>query len=214
MLLTVSLHNSGPAKAIFNIATRLNREKFDVIVCQCDNRSRGYVLDALRELGIQTCKLDMRGPFDLRALFRLFTLLRKENIDIVHTRLNRADIYGRIAGKIARTSLIVSNNVDIYTRHFKSYHGKLTGMISYLIDKSTLRFADLFVANSNGVTDDLIENVGVPRHRVVRIYNGINAKRYSRNSEVRLTMREHLGMRPDDMVIGSVSRMHPKKGII
>ena len=214
LLLTVSLHNSGPAKAIFNIATHINRERFDVVVCQCQSRNRGFVLDALRELKIPVNKLDMKGPFDLRAFFRLFTLLREENIDIVHTRLIRADFYGRIAGKIARIPLIISNQVDIYTEHFKSYHGKLMGSIWYRLDKVTLRLTDLFVTNSDGVTANLVQNVGVPRYRVVKVYNGIHSNQYLRNPKARLAVRKCLGIQSDNLVVGCVARLHPKKGII
>ena len=58
-----------------------------------------------RERGIRTLNFNMQGPLrgwlDLFALRSILRLLRGERIDLVHTHLLRADIYGRAAAALS-----------------------------------------------------------------------------------------------------------------
>ena len=213
LYLITSLDTLGSARALVNIATGLDSERFEVLFCHCDNRTEGTFQNVLRNRSIPSYGLNTTGPLDIRAIYRLVKILRKERVDIVHSRLHRADFYARLAGRLANVPLIVNNSCDIYSTHFTSWHKPWIGRLFYVADRLTLRLADRFVANSEGVKRDLIRNVGIPEHRVSRIYNGIDVHHYARDSRCRLSVRKRLGLKPSECVVGTVTNLNPNKGL-
>ena len=213
LYLTTSLNTYGPARALFNIATRLDPDQFETVFCQCEPENKGPVRTALQAKSIPIYDLNTYGPFDIRALFRLVRILRAERVDILHSRLIRADFYGRLAGRLAGTPLIITNLCDIYTEHFQAWHGKWRGRILYELDRCTLPLAHVFVANANGVRDDLVDNVGVPAGKVTRIYNGVDTQLYVCQPEWRRLIRQQLAIPLEACLIGVVARLNPKKSL-
>lgn len=213
LYLTTSLNTYGPARALMNIATHLDPERFEPIFCHCERPSvEGPVIDALRGHAIPIFALDTRGPFDIRALLRLTRILRAQRIDVLQSRLIRADFYGRLAGRLAGVPLVVTNLTDIYSAHFQSWHGSALGRLLAAVDRLTLPLTHAFVVNADGVKADLVTTVGVPAARVVRIYNGVDAQRYVSSPTARRAARQRLGIAEDDCVVGTVARLHQKKG--
>jgi glycosyltransferase involved in cell wall biosynthesis len=213
LYLTTSLDTYGPARALLNIATHLSPDRFDVVFCQCNGQAHGPIQDALRARAIPLHTLRATGPFDARTVYRLVKLLRAEAVQAVHTRLIRADFYGRLAGRLARIPLILTNLVDVYSQHFGAWHGAGRGRLLYAADRATLGLAHLIVANSEGVKNDLITKVGIPASKVRRIYNGVDTLLYAPRPEARPRVRRQIGLSADHLVMGTVARLYPKKGV-
>lgn len=214
LYLTTSLNTYGPARALMNIATHLDLERFEPIFCHCEHPAvQGPVIEALRSRSIPIYALDTRGPFDVRALLRLAKILRAERIDVLQSRLIRADFYGRLAGRLTGVPLVVMNLTDIYSAHFASWHGSAKGRLLHAVDRFTLPLTHVFVVNAEGVRADLVETVGIPPGRVVRIYNGVDAQRYTPSPAARRRIRDALGLGDETCVVGTVARLHQKKGL-
>lgn len=215
LFLTTSLSSVGPASALVNLATRLDPTRFRPVFCHFDSaaRSAGPLRARLTEGAVTVRALDARGAFDLRALGRLCRLLRRERVDVLHTRLIRADFYGRLAGRLCGVPLVITNLSSYYSRHFASLHGAGFGRLLFELDRRTLGWAHVIVANSRGVASDLESRVSFHRTRVVEIPNGIDAAVYRPSAERRTIARERLGLDPRTFVVGYVGRLSPDKAV-
>ena len=74
----------------------------------------GTVADALRADGVTVHHLAMRGNRDLGALPRLVRLVRAGRYDLVHTHLYRAQLYGRLAARLAGVRAVVSTEHSLH----------------------------------------------------------------------------------------------------
>lgn len=68
----------------------------------------GPVATAIRAAGIPVHDLGMRGNRDLTAIPRLAAFIRSGRFDVVHTRLYRACVYGRVAARLAGVRAVVA----------------------------------------------------------------------------------------------------------
>jgi glycosyltransferase involved in cell wall biosynthesis len=213
LYLTTSLDTYGPAGALVSIATSLDPERFEVLFCQCEGPAENPIRASLEAHGIPVHTLNSTGPLDLRLVYKLVRLLRAQRVDVLHTRLIRADFYGRLAGRLSGVPLILTNLCDIYSEHFKTWHGPWLGPLFYAVDRATLGLAHRLVANSDGVKADLVNQVGISADKVSRIYNGIDAALYAPQPGARQQMRRQIGLSEDEVVVGTVARLHYKKGL-
>ena len=76
MLLAVGLGIGGTETHVLELASGIDRSKFDVTVCSL--KSGGCLVEELRRRGIRVVCLNGAGKFDLRVLFRLWKLMQEE----------------------------------------------------------------------------------------------------------------------------------------
>jgi len=76
--------------------------------------------------------------------------------------------------------------------------------------RAVLGRMDRVIALTNSVTHELLE-LEVPQERIKVIPNGINADHFAKKRDIP-ACREKFGIKPDDFLIVTVGRNHPKKG--
>ncbi len=147
---------------------------------------------------------------DLRALIELVKILRREEISIVHTHNSKAGFLGRLAGKLAKTPVV------IHTVHGFSFHDSEPWIRRILfkgLERRAARWADHMIYISQPMID-WAEREGILKEGAYsKIYSGIDLeafRKYGRAEEGRL--RNELGLGMKDRVIGFVSKLWEGKG--
>ncbi len=79
-----------------------------------------------------------------------------------------------------------------------------------LADRWTARFVNRIIANSEAVKKRLIYRERISEKKIKVIYSGIDLNKFRVGTEVK---REVLGIKSQSMVIGTVARLHPAKGL-
>ncbi|MER7751871.1 glycosyltransferase [Kitasatospora sp. NPDC097643] len=171
----------------------------------------GAVAAALRADGVAVHHLDMRGNRDLGALPRLVRLVRTGRYDLVHTHLYRAQLYGRLAARLAGVRAVVSTE---HSLHAGVIEGRPVTRGVKGLYLAAERLGSTTIAVSRQVAQTL-HSWGVPPGRVELIPNGIEAARYRRppaeRAAVRHRMRAELGLPQGSWVIGGLGRLVPDK---
>ncbi len=111
----------------------------------------------------------------------------------MHTHLYRANILGRLAGKLAGIPSIISSQRSI-DGWKKKYH--------VWLDSWTAHFADLIIANSQAVKEILINREKIPPKKIIVVYNGIVPPIVSVDKSLK-----------DPVVIGCITRLHREKRV-
>jgi glycosyltransferase involved in cell wall biosynthesis len=166
-------------------------------------RERGHALelacrptarlgDRAEKLGFVVHRIPMRGGADLRAVWRLHRLLRRQHYDVVNTHSGHDSLLAGLAGRLARVPLIVR------TRH-------LALAVTSLMTYKTLPHKVVTV--SEFVRRYLI-SAGVPAANVVAIHTGIEPLPSVEHS----TLRAEIGLSDDDIAIGTVAILRFEKG--
>ncbi|MFJ8884694.1 glycosyltransferase [Streptomyces sp. NPDC102402] len=166
----------------------------------------GAVAAGLRADGVRVQDLGMRSNRDLGAVPRLARLIRRGSYDLVHTHLYRACVYGRIAARLAGTTVVSTEHslgrAEIEGRPLTRGTREL-----YL---RTERLGAATVAVSETVAGRL-RAWGVPAARIHTVPNGIDMTAFRFDEGRRRSTRALLGLPTTAFVVGGVGRLVPGK---
>jgi len=139
----------------------------------------------------------------IRMAGRLRRLIRSENVSIVHTFLESADIWGGLVAKLSGCPILISSRRDMgYFRSKK--HGLAYRIVNPLVDQVQ--------AVSEAVRKVLISRDGLDPQKVVTLYNGVELERLTAANGVE-GLRTKLGLDMGDPVITAVANIRPVKGL-
>lgn len=181
---------------LVNIVRKLDKRRFHSVV--------GYIYGAgtlaaeIKRAGVKVVDLSRKGKIDPWLMIKLFLLIRKEKIKIVHTHLVHASIVGRIAAKLAGIKTVLT------TRHY-AYERKEQTLI-YWLERKTACLNEVTIAISNAVRNYLLNNEEYKPQKVVVIHNAIDLDLFDSCSG------EPMLRTGENFLIGTVGRLHPQKG--
>ncbi len=158
------------------------------------------------------------SPKDVLTIWKLYKLLLRERPDVVHTHTAKAGTVGRLAGFLYRwltPGLLLGRPrrcrfVHTYHGHiFHSYYGPLKTRLVLLIEKTLARLVtDRIVVLSQQQRQEINEEFGVGRaHQFVVIPLGLDTKPFADWRERRQIVRDELGLKENDVLVGIVGRL-------
>ncbi len=161
----------------------------------------GTLVDELHAAGVPVTVLGRRAGIDLGAIMALRRWFIEQRVDVVHTHLFSADVYGRIAARLADVPACFS------TRH--STH-RWAGMLRQGLARLSNRLSHKIIACGEEVGEFLVNVERADPKRVVVVANGVNLRRFEHVD--RSALRRELGLAPDMPLLGVIGRLHPLKG--
>ncbi len=148
-------------------------------------------------------------PKDLRAVLKLARLCRTGRYDVVHTHTSKGGFIGRAAARIARVRVV------LHTAHGFAFHeGSSRRAVAFYssLERLAARWCDRVVTVSEFHRLWAIRLGIAPREKILTIHNGISTSRLI-STRTRDEVRAALGLSDGLMVIGSIGRLAPQKGI-
>ena len=159
--------------------------------------AESYILEQAKKSGLKAYPLTIKGSFDPAGIFRLWRIVKKEKIDILHAHQGKLFWPCIIIKKLSGSKIKV-----IFHRHAHLPHK--------FYSRSHYRHADKVIAISEIVAKDLDEIEKVPKRLIRVIYNGTDFERF--NPEVSGNeVREKYGLLGRD-VIGTIGQMNRPMG--
>lgn len=209
------LNIGGPSLHVIHLTAGLVPRGFEttLVIGQSDP-SEGDFLDLARSKGVAPVILPEMGrairPLDdLRALVRVFRLIRQRAPEIVHTHTAKAGAIGRAAALLARVPVIVHT----YHGHVLSgYFSPLTSAIFRRIEWALAPGSDALLTVSESVRDDLARLGVASRERIRILPLGLDLEPLSHDLP-RGTLRREAGWPEDAFVVGIVGRLVPIKDL-
>jgi glycosyltransferase involved in cell wall biosynthesis len=164
----------GAERALATTISRLDPRRFAVEVV-CDGR--GPALEEYRRHVPKVWCLDLADVFDLRAVLRLCSIMRRTKPDIVHTHLWNADALGGAAARLARVPVVVSTIHGAY--HVPIGERGIVRMRREALSRvyrGVYRGFDRLIAVSRYVADDLVHRQGirVAPAMITVVHNGVD----------------------------------------
>jgi len=198
-----TLVRGGAEEHVLTLLRGLDRQRFrPSLVCtpEVAEKIRG---DVPRDVTLTALRL--RKPYQLGAAGALLSIVRAQRPDIVHSHLFYSSLFASPIAALARVPLVVE------TPHLReSWRRGLKAR--YVVDRVAGRFVDQYIAVSEANRRYLVEEKGLPRHKVVVIHNGSDLRRFNPHHRAPAGMRESLGFGAADPVLGVIGRLEPQKG--
>lgn len=190
----------GAEKVMLSLAKSLNYNGTKSWIGAINNFHNPHleVIEEAKKVNIPTVVIKSKGKFDITAIKQIIEAIRKFNIDIIHTHNYKANMIGFLAAKKTKVPIMS-------TLH--GYIGNNFKLRCYeRIDRFMLRFFNkvVFVDDSlarclrNGLVNSIVIN------------NGINIS--SQATGHKTQVKGGLGIKEDELVIGSAGRLSKEKG--
>ncbi len=147
---------------------------------------------------------------DLKAIWKIYRIIRQEKPSIVHTHTAKAGTVGRLAALLAGVPII------IHTFHGHTFDGYFSRSLTFFfkkIEQALAIFSTRIIAISPKQKYDLTEKYRIaPPHKVDVIRLGFELERLQ-HVQKSATWRTTLGIRDSDFILGIVGRLVPIKNI-
>jgi glycosyltransferase involved in cell wall biosynthesis len=195
----------GAERIAFDYAIRLDAARFKSYVCvtrmpQADRLELAEAdLADLRAHGVEVLRLDRRSSASLTPWLRLWALLVRERIDVIHAHMPRANIPGAVLGRLARVPVIVSQEhswTSHRSRRRRFLHRNIVG-----------RASTVLLALSESNKRNIVESERIQPERIRVLPNAIESFSPSNRD-----IRGELGIPAGAALIGTVGRLTWEKG--
>ena len=201
LLICGNLSYAGSQRQLVELAKHMDRRKFKVIVCSISNDVQ--LKPELEKAGIQVIVLDKRFRQFVSIIYDVRKLLIGHKIHIIYPFLFEANIIARIAGRLAKTPVVISSERSSF---YKSSFNEL------LVERLTAKFYDLVIANSYAGKRFLAETRGISKEKIKVVWNGFDFKLYeTSSSNNNNNLKKEFGIPDDALIVGIIARFKPDK---
>lgn len=164
----------------------------------------------IRHIALTSSTRGMNLLADVKAIGQLWTVLRRERPDILHTHNPKPGVYGRIVGRLAGVPIVVNTVHGLYATPQSSF---LKRVIVYTLEWVASRFSDAELIQSPEDFDLLWQRKIMPRSKLRLLGNGVDLERFRPNPNWREQVRKELGLADGQIAVGLVARLVEEKGV-
>jgi len=191
---------------------RLQAERYDITFACTDDADARFVES--QNIPYFPVKISRKISFsDFFAAIRLFRFIKRNKFQIVNTHTAKAGFVGRFAAWLAGVPCI------IHTAHgltVHEYQNKWLSLFYAFLERWIARRTSFFVAVTEKVKKELINQEIAPEKKITVIHNGIDLLFFSPELvELNKTdeLRHIWGATNNTLIIGALARIVPHKGL-
>ena len=192
----------GAEKVLLDILKGMNRDRFapcGVVVL----KQRREMAERWAAQGVPVVALGMASRATPAVLWRLRKMIRVYRPDVVHALLFQAVQAARLVRAVDRSFRLVSSP-HINYRFLPPWARRLDRSLRWL-DSAAL-------CESRSTQSYLVKSMGYPFEKTAVAENGVDRSEFKFDREKRLRFRAQWGVTGDELVVGSVGRLHRQKG--
>jgi glycosyltransferase involved in cell wall biosynthesis len=195
----------GTEKHLALLVEHLPRDRFDCTIVAFD-LGQSALIDQIKQSGVPVIHVPVGREYTPNALWRasqLANIVRKGAFDIVQTFHQKSDTFGAIVAKLSGARHIISSKRDV-AEFKKPWH--------FLVNRALRPLFERYIVVADAVGEVIAAKEGVERSRITRIYNGVDAVKFSPpGRELVVSAKARLGFAPGDFVVGMVAGFRPEK---
>jgi glycosyltransferase involved in cell wall biosynthesis len=166
-------------------------------------RKKDLSEETLESMGVDISYLH-KSKFDPATLTALLKIIDRQKTDILHLHGYGATTFGRLAGWMRGIPTILHEHANLTD----------TPWFQKVADRMLAPATDIAIAVSKSTADFVVGPRQMPPERVKVVYLGVPLEEFSRArapEEIAAAKRE-LGAAPEDVIVGTVTRLHDSKG--
>ncbi|MCX5702388.1 MAG: glycosyltransferase family 4 protein [Candidatus Omnitrophica bacterium] len=208
LFVVTKLELGGAQKQLLSLIAHLNKERFHIFLFVAQE---GLLLsEALSIKGItiikSRCLERAINPIkDLLVFIEVYWVIKKNNIEIVHTHSSKAGILGRLAARLAKVGIIIHT---VHGWSFNDYQPALVRGFFIWLERFSARFTHKIIVVSHYDKQKGLNNRIGKEDRYELIRYGIDYKEFSERKQ---NIRQELGINTRDLVVAMVACFKPQK---
>jgi glycosyltransferase involved in cell wall biosynthesis len=178
----------------------LDASSFERTMC-VTRPSSPALLDEVRTAGVRILELNRSAQFDLTAWRPLVRLLREKQVDVLHSHKFGSNVWCAMLARLA--------DVPVFVTHEHSWSFSGDRVRTYLDRRVIAPTASAMIAVSPEDARRMVEIVGIPRHKIRIIPNGIPPVGVGDPQR----LRSELGIAEGIPTVGIIASLRPEKRV-
>lgn len=199
---------------LLNQLQRIREEGYDVVGIS----AAGPDVAEVEAHGIPHFAVPMTRRFtplaDLRALWALMRVMRRERFDVVHTHTPKAGLLGQLAARLSGVPVVVNTLHGFY---FHEGTKPLSRRFYVWMERIAAKCSDSILSqNKEDIATAVAEGIA-PEELLTWLGNGIDVARFDRrrlSDDALEALREDIDLGEGTPVVGFVGRLVEEKGIL
>jgi starch synthase (maltosyl-transferring) len=198
------LRPAGAERVVFDLATRLDRSRFDpsVVALWSFGGEDGAFARDLRASRVPVHLLRVGSKLDVTKIAPLLRLLRGLEPAILHSHLFHANLVARLAAPFAGSPRVIATHHVVERRRLGP---------RLFLDRFTAALDDRTVAVSRAVGRFAVETCGVRPEKLEVVLNGIDLRPFRTPADP-AAARAALGLPANGPIVGALGRLDRQKG--
>ena len=190
----------GAEQIMLTLAKRFNDQRYRTIVGVLDHglTPRNELVERAKSEGLKTITIKSHGRFDVSSIGQLLSVIKKENIRLLHTHNYKSNAIGWITARLAGIPVVATAHGFTDVTRAVSFYERL--------DRFFLKF---FFDRVVVVTPKILDRWNSPKKRLIT--NGLDIERFNLPRSAGLEIRKRFGIAADDFVIGTIGRLSREK---
>lgn len=217
-IITRFLRGGGTERNTIYSIQSLDKTKFSIDIAMGRESDFSYARNVLREVNeiimIKELDNDFNPVKNLKALYKIFKLIRRNRYAVVHTHQCKASILSCFAAKFAKVPIVIFGLHGDYLEN-----PRFTGLwrkIYKLIEQIAVKCATMFISVGEELKERYINRYGLSSSRCEVVRSGMELANFyevATFSQERIKQKkEELNIKPEELVIGKVSSLELRKG--
>jgi len=217
-IITRFLRGGGTEKNTIYSIQALDKTKFSIDIAMGRESDFSYARNVLPEVNeiimIKKLDNDFNPVKNLKALYKIFKLMRRNRYAVVHTHQCKASILGCFAAKFAKVPIVIFGLHGDYLEN-----PRFTGLwrkIYKLIEQIAVRCATMFISVGEELKERYVNRYGLSSSRCEVVRSGMELANFYKattfSQEKIKQKKEELNIKPEELVIGKVSSLELRKG--
>ena len=204
------LNIGGPAIHVSLLTAKLNDAEYQsTLVCGSIEPGEGDMSYYAERHGVTPIIVpelsrSLNPVRDLRTLWQLWRVIRREKPDVVHTHTAKAGFVGRWAAKLAGVPVIVHT---FHGHVFEGYFGPRKTQMFIWLEQITSRITDVILTLTEGLRRELADKYRVARsERITVLPLGLDLQPFADTPRKAGTFRQAWGIPSDAPLVGISGR--------
>lgn len=198
----------GPDKTILNSAALHDSSRIETLIVylRSDSDNEFVLAERARKMGLNVVEIAEKHAIDFTSLRKVIALANGYNIDIIHSRDYKANIFALLIKTFFNRSIrIITTAHGWVGRGYKlALYYSIDKILASFFDRNLLLFKNqvkLFIRKPN------------PKSTIV-VHNGIDSKDWNPKNVRRGSFRSEVSISDSTTLVGFVGRIMPEKDIL
>ncbi len=142
---------------------------------------------------------------DIGGGYKLARFMQGHRIQLLHSHQFRPSLFASPVGWLVRVPVIIEtcHGREVWRKGLKA---------NYFVDRCVARLVDRLIAVSEATARYLVEQKGIPAHKIVVIRSAVDLRRFHQDHRCPEGMKRALGFAESDPVLLVAGRLDPQKG--
>lgn len=209
-VIITKLELGGAQKVAISLCKKMDKNKFEpFLVCGCGGILDNETKEKIRVIFVKDLVREINPIKDLKALFSLCKILKKEKPIIVHTHSSKAGILGRVAAKLCGIKNIIHT---IHGFSFNDTQSFFKKNLFICLEKFCANLSSILIpVSTENIIKGLKNNIGKKeKYHYIRL--GVDIDSF-KNFKQTPSLKQELKLNKGDILIITIGPFKPQKNL-